>query len=88
MDPVLSANSIVLLDRHYNSLLPVQPPRPNIYAVNFGGTLIFRYVSYEANRLILRPHSLDHPVELLRPSADDSPSAAIIGRVCITIAAL
>ena len=88
MDPVLSANSIVLLDRHYNSLLPVQPPRPNIYAVNFGGTLIFRYVSYEANRLILRPHSLDHPVELLRLGADDSPSAAIIGRVCITIAAL
>ncbi|MGC2164004.1 MAG: helix-turn-helix domain-containing protein [Silvibacterium sp.] len=88
MDPVLYAGSVVVLDRHYNSLAPNQPSRPNIYAVNVANTLVFRYVSYEANRLILRPHALDSPVELLRLGADESPSACIVGRVCIAIAEL
>lgn len=88
MDPVLNADSVVVLDRHYNSLAPNHPPRPNIYAVNAANTLVFRYVSYEANRLILRPHALDHPVELLRLNAEESPSTCIVGRVCIAIAEL
>jgi hypothetical protein len=83
MEPVLGAGSVAVLDRHYNSLAPNQPSRPNIYAVNVSNTLVFRYVSYEANRLILRPHALEHPVELLRLGAEESPSACIIGRVCI-----
>jgi hypothetical protein len=88
MDPVLSAGSVVVIDRHYNSLVPNHPRRPNIYAVNAVNTLVFRYLSYEANRLILRPHTLDYPVELLRLSGDESPSTAIVGRVCIVIAEL
>ena len=59
-----------------------------MYAVNAANTLVFRYVSYEANRLILRPHALDYPVELLRVSVEVSPSASIVGRVCVTIAEL
>lgn len=88
MEPVLSAGSVVVVDRHYNSLAPNQPSRPNIYALNVGNTLAFRYVSYEANRLTLRPHALDCPVELLRLGADESPSACIAGRVCVTITEL
>jgi hypothetical protein len=86
MDPVLSPGSVVVLDRHYNSLVPNHPLRPNIYAVNSANALVFRYVSYEANRLILRPHALDCPVELLKLGAEESPSAAIVGRVCMAIA--
>ena len=88
MDPILSAGSVVILDRHYNSLVDSRPPRPNIYAVNIANMLAFRYVSYEANRIILRPHALDHPVELLRLGPEESPSSCIIGRVCITITEL
>jgi hypothetical protein len=88
MDPVLSAGSVAILDRHFNSLAPNQPSRPNIYAVNVSNTLAFRYVSFDANRLILRPHALDHPVELLKLAADESPSACIAGRVCIIISEL
>jgi hypothetical protein len=88
MNPVLSADAIALLDRHYNSLAPNHPSRPNIYGVNIANTLAFRYVSYQTNRLILRPHALDHPIELLRLGADESPSTSIIGRVCITITEL
>lgn len=88
MEPVLSAGSVAVIDRHYNSLAPNQPSRPNVYAVNISNTLVFRYVSYEANRLTLRPHALDCPVELLRLGTDESPSACIVGRVCVTITEL
>ncbi|MFZ0662476.1 MAG: hypothetical protein WAM66_07285 [Acidobacteriaceae bacterium] len=88
MESVLTAGSVAVIDRHYNSLAPNQPSRPNIYAVNFINTLAFRYVSYEASRLVLRPHALDHPVELLRLGAEESPSACIVGRVCLSIAEL
>lgn len=88
MEPVLNAGTVAVLDRHYNSLAPNHPSRPNIYAVNIANTLAFRYVSYEANRLILRPHALLAPVELLKISVEESPSAAIVGRVCIVITEL
>lgn len=88
MEPVLTAGMVVVLDRHYNSLAPHHPYRPNIYAVDFMHALAFRYVSYDANRLILRPHALDSPVELIKLGSDQSPSAAIIGRVCVAISEL
>lgn len=85
MEPVFSAGSVAVLDRHYNSLAPHRPPRPNIYAINVSNSLVFRYVGYEANRIILRPHELQYPVELLRLGSDESPSALIVGRVCVSI---
>ncbi|MGB7190806.1 MAG: helix-turn-helix domain-containing protein [Acidobacteriaceae bacterium] len=88
MHPVLRPGAIVVIDRHYNSLAPNHPSRPNIYAVNFLNTLAFRYVSYEANRVILRPHTLDSPIDLLRLGVEESPSTCIVGRVCLTIAEL
>jgi hypothetical protein len=88
MDPVLTGGSVAVLDRHFNSLAPNQPPRPNIYAVDVSNTLVFRYVSYDADRLILRPHALDFPVELLRLGPEESPSDCIVGRVCVIITEL
>lgn len=88
MEPILSAGMIAILDRHYNSLLPHQPHKPNIYAVNANNSLLFRYVGYEANRVILRSHVFEYPVELLRLGADQSPSDCIIGRVCAAITEL
>lgn len=88
MHPVLRLGSVAVIDRHYNSLAPSHPSRPNIYAVNFLNTLVFRYVSYEANRVILRPHALDSPIDLLRLGVEESPSTCIVGRVCLTIAEL
>jgi transcriptional regulator with XRE-family HTH domain len=88
MNPVLSPNAIVVLDRHYNSLAPYVAPRPSLYAVNIANDLSFRYVGFEADHLILRPHALEHPVELLSLGAAESPSSYIIGRVCLCISEL
>lgn len=85
MSPLLSAGAVVVLDRHYNSFAPVNPSRQNIYAINFANSLAFRYVGYETNRIVLRPHSLDHPVELLQLAADESPAAYVVGRICVVI---
>jgi len=85
MIPLLSAGTVVVLDRHYNSLAPNDPPRPNIYAVNVANSLLFRYLGYDSGRVILRPYALDHPVELLPLGTDESPSACIVGRVCLAI---
>ena len=86
MQPALTANNIVVLDRHYTALVEYSPLQLNIYAVRLENNLIFRYASFEASRLILRPHGLDFPVQLVEIEPRLSPSDLIVGRVCIIIA--
>ncbi len=88
MAPVLAPHAIVVLDRHYNSLASYNPPQPSLYAVTVAGSLHFRYVAFDADRLILRPYALDHPVEILSLTSAESPSSYIIGRVCVCISEL
>jgi Cro/C1-type HTH DNA-binding domain len=85
MEPMLRVGSVAILDRHYNSLAACRPPHPNIYGVKVGGQMAFRHVSFEANRLVLRPRSLDYPVELLELEARESPSDLLVGRVCLCV---
>jgi hypothetical protein len=88
MIPLLRPESIVVLDRHYSSLLPCSPPHPNIYGVDSGGSLVFRYVARSSAQMVLRPHAIEHPVELLEIGDGASPSDFIVGRVCICISPL
>jgi hypothetical protein len=86
MEPALAANSIVVLDRHYTALVEYNPPpQLNIYALRLRGDLVFRYASFEANRLILRPHGLSFPIQLVEIEPRKSPSDLIVGRVCLII---
>jgi transcriptional regulator with XRE-family HTH domain len=88
MFPVLHPESIVVLDRHYRTLLSCSPPRPNVYGVSSSGSLLFRYVERSSGQLILRPHAVDHPVESLEIADQASPLGCIVGRVCICISQL
>ena len=85
MDPVLRSGSIVVIDRHYTSLVTLRPPAPNLYAVRAGSQIRFRYVAFEASRLVLRPRVLAFPVDLIELEAQDSPSDQLVGRVCLCI---
>lgn len=85
MDPLLRTGALVILDRHYNSLVVCRPPHPNIYGVRVGAQLVFRHVSFESSRLVLRPRALDYPVELIELAPHDSPSDLIVGRVCLCV---
>jgi hypothetical protein len=88
MQPVLSPDAILVIDRHYNSLVRYSSSRLTIYAVRYDNTLVIRYLDYNAERLVLRPHSIDYPVEPLALGPDETPSDLIVGRVCIQVAPL
>jgi hypothetical protein len=85
MDPLLQPNAIVLLDRHYTSLFPYRQDRANLYAVRNGRQLAVRYLDFLLNRLVLRPHNLAFPVDLLEVGPGESPADLIAGRIVIIV---
>jgi hypothetical protein len=86
MQPLLPPDTIAVIDRHYNSPVAYQPPRPSIFAVRVGNALHFRIAEFENNRLILRPLETEAPVQLLTLGPHEMPSDLITGRVCLTLA--
>jgi transcriptional regulator with XRE-family HTH domain len=84
MEPLVLPDALALLDRHYNSLIPYRPNRPNLFAIRQGAHLTLRYVDYIAHRLVLRPHNIAFPVDLIEVEEGESPSDLIAGRIaCI-----
>ncbi len=83
MEPLLSSDSIAVVDRHYNSLVPHRAHQPTLYAVRYGMSLLFRFVTFADGHLILRPLSVDFPVQLLAVGPNERPSDCIVGRVCL-----
>jgi hypothetical protein len=86
MAPVVGAGAMVVIDRHYNSLTPYRSQQRTLLAVRGGSGLALRFVDFDEGRLILRPLSLDFPVELVRLRADETPADYIVGRVCLVLA--
>jgi len=85
MDPLVLPDAITLIDRHYNSLMPYRPNRPNLYAVRHGSHLTLRYVDFVANRLVLRPHNINYPVDLIEVDPGEPPSELIAGRIALIL---
>jgi transcriptional regulator with XRE-family HTH domain len=85
MEPLVLPEAITLIDRHYNSLMPYRPNRPNLYAVRHGAHLTLRYVDFVSNRLVLRPHNIGFPVDLLEISPGATPNELIVGRIVLIL---
>ncbi len=85
MDPLLLSEAITLIDRHYNSLLAYRPDRANLYAVRDGAHLKFRYADFLASRLVLRPHNLAFPVDLIDVESGESPNELLVGRIALIL---
>ena len=85
MAPAISPHAILVIDRHYNSMVSCHPPSPNIYAIQLGGALIFRYATLQRNNIILRPYKIEYPVDLIELKPEESPGSLIIGRVCVSL---
>ena len=88
MAPLLSRGTLVVLDRHYISLAPYRASQPNLYAVRSGGTLLLRYVDLDDSNLILRPLSLEHPIQVHALVAPLSLADFLVGRVCLQLSDL
>ncbi|MGH9605487.1 MAG: hypothetical protein ACRD3N_07285 [Terracidiphilus sp.] len=85
MEPVVMPDALVLIDRHYNSLAPYRPNRANLYAVRRGSHLVIRYVDFLSNRLVLRPHNIAYPVDLIEVAHGESPADLLAGRVALIL---
>jgi hypothetical protein len=85
MDPLVLPEAIALIDRHYTSLTPCRTDRPNVYAVRHGSHLTLRYVDFQSNRLVLRPHNTAFPVDLIEVDPGESPGDPIAGRVALIL---
>ena len=88
MEPLLAPGTVVVIDRHYNSLAPYRAHQPTLYAVRCGGALLLRFVDYDEGRLILRPYSRAFPVQLLPLATNASPADYLVGRVCLVFSEL
>jgi hypothetical protein len=88
MQPTLTPNALVIVDRHYCSLAAYREPHPTLYAVHYNGRLIFRFVSLEDGHLVLRPANPIYPVRLLRLHPHDIPANHIIGRACLLLSSV
>jgi hypothetical protein len=88
MLPQLPPESIAVLDRHYNSLVPYHPPLPSLFAVRMGNALLLRFAEFNTNRLILRPIELSHPLQLVALGPHEMPSDLIVARVCLVLTPL
>jgi hypothetical protein len=88
MEPMIPVGAMLVLDRHYNSLAPYRAHQRTLYAVRSGLGLALRFLDFDEGRLILRPLSLEFPVQLLAPTAHENPADYIVGRVCLVISEL
>ena len=85
MAPAIVPHAILIIDRHYNSLVPYRSPMPSIYAIQRGNSMLFRYATLQGSHIILRPHSIEHPIELIEVKPKESLSNFIVGRICASI---
>jgi hypothetical protein len=56
MEPLVEADAVVLLDRHYTSFQPFRPGGVNLYGARVGSQLIVRYAQFQAERVVLRAY--------------------------------
>jgi hypothetical protein len=85
MEPLVLPEALVLVDRHYNSLAPYRPNRPNLYAVRHGAHLTLRYVDFLSNRLVLRPHNIAFPMDLIEVDPGEPPTDLLAGRIALIL---
>lgn len=85
MQPLLDPEAILLIDRHYNSLTPYRADRPTVFAIRHGKQLKIRYADFALNRLVLRPHNVNCPVDLIDVDPGESPREFITGRVALIV---
>ena len=81
MYPRLLPDSTVLIDRHYNALVPYRKGERNMYAVKKDGGCTIKYLEQVDNQLVLRPHNQEYPVSVITAEESKTVNDYIVGRV-------
>ncbi len=82
MYPRLLPGSVVLIDRHYNSLQAYRKSEQNLYAVRQDNTCTVKYVELVESTLVLRPHNQAYPVSVIKVEEGKTFADYIVGRIC------
>ena len=85
MEPVLLPGSVVMLDRHYNSVAPYRGQQRTLFAVRSGAGLALRYVELDGGSLVLRPLSVEYPVQVIAVRRAESAADYVVGRVVLAL---
>ncbi len=87
MEPRVSADALVLLDRHYNSFKAYRDNESgaNLYGVRVGARLLVRYADFQANRLVLWPQRIGFPVEVVEAGGGETANDLLVGRVALIL---
>ena len=88
MQPFLTPNALVVIDRHHTSLAPNHPTKRPIFAVQLGDSLIFRYIQLEEKSLLLRPFDINADTQRILFKRHETAADYIVGRACLTLADL
>jgi hypothetical protein len=82
MYPRTVPGATILIDRHYNKLVPYHKGENNMYAVRKNDLCTIKYVEQIDNQLVLRPQNASYPVEVITMEDGQKASDFIVGRVC------
>lgn len=82
MYPRLLPGATVLIDRHYNSLVPYRKNELNMYAILVDGACKLSYVEQAGTNMIVRPHNHSYTVEVVPIAEGETISDHIVGRIC------
>jgi transcriptional regulator with XRE-family HTH domain len=83
MEPVLQANAVVILDRHYTSFHPYHEGGLNLYGARLESQLVFRYAQFQEGRVVLRAHQAKFKAEVMEPKSRETASDLLTGRVVL-----
>jgi transcriptional regulator with XRE-family HTH domain len=87
MEPVLAVDCVVVLDRHYTSFRDYVEGKSNLYGARGLGSarLVIRYAQSEAGRVVLRPHGIGFPLEVMDVAGGETPNDLLVGRVVLVL---
>jgi hypothetical protein len=85
MEPVVQAEALVVLDRHYTSFHPYQEGAVNLYGAKLGSHLVVRYAQFQEDRVVLRAHQAKVKAEVLEPGPGETANDLLVGRVVVVV---
>ncbi len=81
MEPVVRAEALVVVDRHYNSFHAYRDGEVNLYAARSGSLLVVRYAEFQAGRVVLRAHRAEFSLQVIAVGVAEAPGDFLVGRV-------
>jgi transcriptional regulator with XRE-family HTH domain len=85
MEPVVQAEAVVVLDRHYTSFHPYQEGGVNLYGARLGSRMVVRYAQFQEQRVVLRAHQARVKAEVMEPGPGETGNDLLVGRVVLVV---